>query len=121
MLRLGLDASLEAITSGPTDSDAVFDVIEWAERSDQVSALIGAAVEHNGQNTALQKLQRDAASWFAPPSAALGNTAAPPAAPPVCHAGGDVIIATIGADTKNVAVGKNVTQFTGDPQPRPPE
>ena len=85
MLRLGLDTSLDEITSGPTDSDVMFDVIEWAERNDQVGALIDAAAESNPQNTALQYA-----------------------------AGGDVIVATIGAGAKDVALGKNITQSGGD-------
>ena len=123
MLRLGLDTSLDEITSGPTDSDVVFDVIEWAERSDQVGALIAAAVENNPQNTALQQLQQESAAWFAPgsagaqaearPSAAPAG-APPPAPPPTYAAGGDVIVATIGAGAKDVAVGKNITQSKGD-------
>jgi len=124
MLRLGLDASLDEITSGPTDSDVMFDVIEWAERNDQVGALIAAAAEHNPQNAALQQLQQAAAAWFAPGSAgpqtgaqngAPAATSAPPAAPPPTYAaGGDVIVATIGAGAKDVAVGKNITQAKGD-------
>ena len=121
MLRLGLDTALDEITSGPTDSDVVFDVIEWAERSDQVRALIAAAAENNPQNTALQQLQQEAAAWFAPGSTAspaaappAGASAAPPAVPPTYSAGGDVIVATIGAGAKDVAVGKNITQSKGD-------
>ena len=122
MLRMGLDTSLDEITSGPTDSDVVFDVIEWAERNDQIPALIAAAVEHNWQNAALQQLQADAASWFAPSSgaspAAASPAAQPPAQPvapppPTYSAGGDVIVANIGAGATNVAVGKNITQSTG--------
>ncbi len=60
-------------------------VIEWAERNDQVGALIDAAAESNPQNTALQHA-----------------------------AGGDVIVATIGAGAKDVALGKNITQSGGD-------
>lgn len=124
MLRLGLDASLDEITSGATDSDVVFDVIEWAERNDQVPALITAATAHNPQNAALQQLQQDAASWFGPGGAAPNHDApatgasvapaAPPAAPPSYSAGGDVIVATIGAGAKNVAFGKNVEQKVDD-------
>jgi len=124
MLRLGLDASLDEITSGSTDSDIVFDVVEWAERNDQVSALIAAAAEHNPQNAALQQLQQAAAGWFASPSAGPQQAAqtgapsapsAPPTAPPPIYAaGGDVIVATIGAGAKDVAVGKNITQSKGD-------
>src|SRR4051812_5279458 len=66
LVRLGLDTSLDEITSGTTDSDVMFDVIEWAERCDKVPALIQAAVEHNSQNGALLKLRRDASVWFAP-------------------------------------------------------
>lgn len=122
LLRLGLDASLDEITAGPTDSDVVFDVILWAERTDQVPALIGAAAENNPQNAALRQLQQTATGWFASQAAAPGDThspqagATPAAAPPAYHAGGDVIIATIGANTKNVAVGKNITQSSGDTQ-----
>jgi hypothetical protein len=87
--------------------------------------LIGAAAEHNPQNAALRQLQQDAAGWFASQAAAPSDTPTPPAdaappAPPTYRAGGDVIIATIGADAKNVAVGKNITQSTDDAQPRPP-
>ena len=118
LLRLGLDTALDEITAGPTDSDVVFDVIEWAERTDQAPALIAAAAEHNPQNAALQQLQRDAAHWFAPAGAAP-NHAAPPASasaapPPAYTAGGDVIVATIGAGAKNVTFGKNVTQKVDD-------
>ena len=121
LLRLGLDTALDEITAGPTDSDVVFDVIEWAERTDQAPALIAAAAEHNPQNAALQQLQRDAAHWFAAAGAAPNHaappasaSAAPPAPPPAYTAGGDVIVATIGAGAKNVAFGKNVTQKVDD-------
>ena len=119
MVRLGLDTSLDEITSGPTDSDVVFDVIEWAERSDQVQALIAAAAEHNPQNALLQQLQQESAAWFAPAAgiqaaaqagASPATGAAPAAPPPTYQAGGDVIVATIGAGAKDVAVGKNITQ-----------
>ena len=122
LVRLGLDTSLDDITSGTTDSDVVFDVIEWAERGDKVPALIQAAVEHNSQNGALLQLRQDASMWFAPgdsttPHAtrpAADSPAAPTAAPPPNRAGGDIIIANIGGGSEDIAVGKNIQQSTGD-------
>lgn len=130
MVRLGLDVALDEITSGTTDSDVVFDVIEWAERSDKVPALIQAAVASNEHNEALRQLQQDATTWFAPGGAANGAaadtaagatahtagaaSAAPTPSVPQYRAGGDVIVANIGGGAENVAVGKDITQSNHD-------
>ena len=113
MLRLGLDTSLDEITAGTTDSQIVFDVIEWAERTDKVPSLIAAAAEHNPQNTLLHQLSGAAASW---PVLGEGLPSAPPttSAPPVVpSAGGDVIIATIGAGAEDIVVGKDIKKSGG--------
>jgi hypothetical protein len=114
---MGLDTALDEITSGVTDNDVVFDIIEWAERCDSVPALIQAAAEYNDQNRLLQQLKQDASAWFAPASATLAaetrlaDSSAPPTAiPPSYSAGGDVIVANIGSGSENIAVGKNVQQ-----------
>lgn len=126
MVRLGLDVSLDEITSGATDSDAVFDVIEWAERSDKVPDLIAAAVESNEHNEALRQLKQDSSTWFAAEGAtkpveanpATGASPAPAPNVPQYNAGGDVIVANIGDGSQNVAVGKNIRQVTDETEPR---
>ncbi len=126
LVRLGLDTSLDEITSGTTDNDVMFDVIEWAERGDNVSTLIRAAVEHNSQNEALRQLKQDSSAWFAPGGSktpaetrqAAGSPAAQTAALPPYSAGGDIIIANIGGSSENVAVGKNIHQSTDNTKPR---
>ncbi len=128
MLRLGLDSSLDDITAGTPDSQVVFDVIEWAERTDNVLALIDAAVEHNPQNELLQQLKREAATWHTPrepaPAAAAHASAAatviPSASPPASapSAGGDIITATIGAGAQDIVVGKNIQKSSGDSRAR---
>ncbi|MFN8463919.1 MAG: effector-associated domain EAD1-containing protein [Caldilineaceae bacterium] len=126
MVRLGLDISLDEITSGTTDSDVVFDLIEWAERSDKVPDLIQAAVESNDHNEALKQLKQDSSTWFAPGASTKAAEAHPTAetshapAPnvPQYSAGGDVIVANIGGGAENVAVGKNIRQVTDEPEPR---
>lgn len=126
MVRLGLDVSLDEITSGTTDSDVVFDLIERAERSDKVPDLIAAAAESNDHNEALRQLQQDSSTWFAlggsakPAEAhAAGEAnAAPAPTAPQYSAGGDVIVANIGGGAENVAVGKNIRQVTDDTEPR---
>lgn len=129
MVRLGLDASLDEITSGATDSDVVFDLIEWTERSDKVPDLIAAAVESNDHNATLQQLKQDSSTWFAPEGStkpAGAHAAAQPSATsapntPQYSAGGDVIVANIGGGADNVAVGKNIWQVTDDTEPRKKE
>jgi hypothetical protein len=126
MVRLGLDVSLDEITSGTTDSDVVFDVIEWAERGDKVTALIQAAVDYNDQNRAIQQLTQDSSAWFAPVGPTKPTEARPPAeasaAPtantPQYSAGGDVIVANIGGGSEDIAVGKNIQQSTDETKPR---
>lgn len=113
MLRLGLDVALDDITSGTTDTQIVFDVVEWAERTDNVPALVAAAAEHNPQNTLLQQLQAAAATWSAPGATGPAARAAPPPASAAPSAGGDIIIATIGAGAKDIAVGKDIQQSGG--------
>lgn len=121
MVRLGLDTSLDEITSGSTDSDVVFDLIEWAERCDNVPALIQIAAESNNQNRALQQLKQGASAWFTAdnvitPTAiplAGGPSATPTVVPQSYSPTGDIIIANIGGESENIVVGKNVQQSTG--------
>lgn len=68
MVRLGLDKPLSDITTARTDSDVVFDLIEWAEKSDNVPALVAAAQQYNTQNVAIQQVAQAAVDWLASPN-----------------------------------------------------
>ena len=103
----------------------MFDLIEWAERGDKVTALIQAAVEYNNHNEALRQLKQDASEWFAPG----GSTDRPKPAKQqlilLCELQprhhivlGDIIVANIGGGSENIAVGKNIHQSTDDTKPR---
>jgi hypothetical protein len=122
MMRMGLDTSLDEVSAGTTDTQVVFDVIEWAERTDKVPELIAAAAEHNAQNELLQQLKRDAVAWFAPggpsPAADTRPEGARAVTPQVPSAGGDFIIATIGAGAEDIVVGKNIQKSSGDSKAR---
>jgi hypothetical protein len=108
------------------DSIHVHVGIEWAERGDQVPALLQAAVENNDQNGALKQLKQDSSAWFAQPelqtpaknAAPAGPSTPTAAAPPMYSAYGDVIVANIGGGASNIAAGKNVQQSVDDSETR---
>jgi len=66
MVRVGLGEILTQIASGDTDRALSHSLIEWSERTDNVPALIAAAVRANPRNEQLRQLERDAAGWFGP-------------------------------------------------------
>ena len=56
MVRHGLNENLENITLGNTLSEKIFDLIDWAVRTDRLSDLITSAHQCNPGNSALKQL-----------------------------------------------------------------
>jgi len=66
MVRVGLGETLGQIAYGTTDTALLQSLIEWSERTNNVQALIEAAVEANPRNAQLLQLKQDATGWFEP-------------------------------------------------------
>ncbi len=63
MVRVQLDANLDAIAGGESLRVVVFNLVGWAERHGRVADLIGGANAEVPGNPELQQLVQDASSW----------------------------------------------------------
>jgi len=59
MVRFGLDQNLDAIANTSTLSSAVFELLRWAESTDEIVQLVLAARNSNPNNTALRTVAED--------------------------------------------------------------
>lgn len=138
MVRMQLDQNLAAIADGDNLGGTVFKLIGWAERTGNLKKLVEGAQEHNPGNAELKlwiDTHGDALDAEPTLDASPVNSNQPPTNTPwwnqvgdnsiggldIDTNGGDVIIANIGPGSKNVAVGKNITQqiyaALGEPTP----
>lgn len=90
LLREELDVALNAIAGGDNLNVLVFHLVQWAESTGRVGALLQGAYAQNPGNPDLKQLRRSAERWpdlaasgVLPPAqpAAAPPAAAPPAAP----------------------------------------
>jgi len=63
MVRIELNEQLDAIAYGDNQTVIVYKLIAWAERTDNVRALIAGAAAENGRNPLVAKLVNDSRSW----------------------------------------------------------
>jgi len=68
MVRIQLDADLDAVAGGKNLAERVYSLVAWADREGRVLEIIDGAVAQNPGNTALQALKRDAADWHLEPA-----------------------------------------------------
>lgn len=66
MVRVELNENLDAIADGDNLRVLVFNLLSWAEQTDQVDELVQGARNHNPGNAALAQLAEEAAAWFQP-------------------------------------------------------
>jgi len=70
MVRIQLDADLDAVSGGKNLSERVYSLIEWADREGRVLALIDGATAQNSGNAKLQALKVVATDWHLEPAEA---------------------------------------------------
>jgi len=70
MVRIQLDADLDAVSGGKNLSERVYSLIEWADREGRVLALIDGATAQNSGNAKLQALKVVATDWHPEPAEA---------------------------------------------------
>lgn len=63
LVRQAFNQSLDAIAGGSADDEVVASLLEWAEQTGNVPALIAAATAAKPNDPALQTLAADAATW----------------------------------------------------------
>ena len=66
MVRVELDENLDAIADGENLRVLVFNLLSWAEQTDQVDELVQGASNYNPGNAALAQLAQEATAWFQP-------------------------------------------------------
>lgn len=66
MVRVELNENLDAIADGENLRVLVFNLLSWAEQTDQVDELVQGALNQNPGNAALAQLAQEAAAWFQP-------------------------------------------------------
>ncbi len=137
MVRIELDENLAAIASDDNLTSTVFNLIGWAERTGKIIALIEGAQSSNPGNDKLnqwidvhgstldakpgsdddedhQTSQDDAPWWSQVNDERVGGV-------DLGDTDGDVIIASVGAGSSGIAIGKNIQQqiynAVGEPAP----
>jgi hypothetical protein len=61
MVRIELDARLDAVAGGDSLHAVVFNLVAWAEQNGRIDELIGGACSQNPHNELIQQSARDAA------------------------------------------------------------
>ena len=79
MVREELDVALNAIAGGDNLNVLVFHLVQWAESTGRVAALLQGAYAQNPGNPELKQLQRTAAGWSELAGSGVSNPPPPPA------------------------------------------
>lgn len=82
IVRTELDANLETIAGAGTYSDAIFDLIRWAESTDRIADLVTKARVANATNPELIKFETRFNQWLEQGDEALSAPSQPTMSPP---------------------------------------